>query len=238
MNRLKYFITVVACGLLWLSASAQQERALVREGNQRYIEGAQLEADSLEAAIKKWDKAAEKYEAALKIDSTLIQGIFNLGDVAYKKGEYDEALKKFEIVVLNTRDTMIQAKAYHNIGNTHLELFDYEKSIEAYKSALRLNPRDMDTKYNLAYAQNKLSKSKSGGEGNNEQDKQPEASEYAKNLKAQAEALAVQKRYQEALEVMQLGMQKDSSVQVFAEFIKRIEDVVKSAPPDTAGVKK
>ena len=49
-----------------------------------------------------------------------------------------------------------KAKIYHNIGNSFLKSQKYKESIEAYKNALRNNPNDMDTKYNLIYAQKKL----------------------------------------------------------------------------------
>jgi tetratricopeptide (TPR) repeat protein len=48
------------------------------------------------------------------------------------------------------------AKTYHNLGNFTLNQKKYSEAVEAYKNSLRLNPKDMETKSNLAYAQKML----------------------------------------------------------------------------------
>ena len=45
-----------------------------------------------------------------------------------------------------------KARSFHNLGNSLLKAEKYEESIEAYKQALRHDPQDADTKYNLSYA--------------------------------------------------------------------------------------
>ena len=55
-------------------------------------------------------------------------------------------------------DKLQKAHSYYNIGNAYCASQEWEKAIEKYKSSLRLNPTDIDTKYNLAYAQQKLQK--------------------------------------------------------------------------------
>merc|ERR1711916_287020 len=62
-----------------------------------------------------------------------------MGDLAKKELEPDQ-----------------KAEVFHNLGNSFLEAKKYQESIEAYKNALRNNPRDMDSKYNLEYARKKL----------------------------------------------------------------------------------
>lgn len=117
----------------------------MREGNQRYIEG-------------KWDEAEKEYHEALNVKNNLPEGVFNLGDVAYQKQDYQKAAEQFETAAMLATDNQQKAKAYHNLGNSYLKAGQLEKSIEAYKNALRANPGDMDTKYNLAYAQQQLKK--------------------------------------------------------------------------------
>lgn len=124
---------------------AQEERGYVRKGNQKYIEG-------------KYEEAEKEYHKALDINNNLTEGVFNLGDAAYQKKDYEQAEKQFETAAMLAKDNRLKAKAYHNLGNTYLDAAQYDKSVEAYKNALRLNPDDMDTKYNLAYAQQMLKK--------------------------------------------------------------------------------
>jgi predicted Zn-dependent protease len=40
----------------------------------------------------------------------------------------------------------------HNLGNTRMKKKDYSGAIEAYKDALRNNPNDQETQYNLSEA--------------------------------------------------------------------------------------
>ena len=39
---------------------------------------------------------------------------------------------------------------YHNLGNSLVKEQKLEEAIEAYKSSLRINPKDKDTRHNLA----------------------------------------------------------------------------------------
>ena len=48
------------------------------------------------------------------------------------------------------------AEIYHNVGNIGMQSKEYAKSVEAYKQSLRLNPKDDETRYNLALAQKLL----------------------------------------------------------------------------------
>ena len=56
---------------------------------------------------------------------------------------------------MNQSDKEKLAKAYHNMGNSYLFNQKLDEAIEAYKNSLRNNPDDFETKYNLAWAQNK-----------------------------------------------------------------------------------
>ena len=62
----------------------------------------------------------------------------------------------------------VVAKVYHNIGNSLLKSNKIEQSVEAYKNALKFNPNDQDTKYNLSYALEML---KNKDKDKNKQDK-------------------------------------------------------------------
>ena len=45
-------------------------------------------------------------------------------------------------------------KAFHNIGNILMQKEKCKEAVEAYKNALRNNPTDEETRYNLAVAKN------------------------------------------------------------------------------------
>ena len=114
----------------------------VQEGNQLYSE-------------EKYDEANNKYRDALieNPESPIIN--FNIGDVQYKKRNFEEALKSYEAAT-SSDDILTQSQGYYNIGNTLYKLGKLPESILAYKKALELNPNDEDAKYNLEYVRAKL----------------------------------------------------------------------------------
>jgi len=129
--------------ILGFSLHAQEERSLAREGN-KYFEK------------QKYADAEASFKKALEKKSNFPEAIFNLGDAMYKQGRYDDAAKQFELAAKLLSDTIFKAKAYHNMGNCSMEKKEYEDAVKAYKQALKFNPTDKDTKYNLAYANAKL----------------------------------------------------------------------------------
>jgi len=121
----------------------QDFRSLVREGNRQY--NAQKVTD-----------AEKSYRRALDVDEKSNMASFNLGDALYRQQKYEEAGKEFEKVASEMTGKTDKAQAYHNLGNSYLQQQKLKESIEAYKQALRNNPDDADTKYNLSYALNLL----------------------------------------------------------------------------------
>lgn len=81
---------------------------------------------------------------------------FNLGDALFKQERYEEAATAFQSLPNLTDDKEKKAAAFHNLGNSFLKAQKYQESVEAFKQSLRNNPRDLDTKYNLAYAKRLL----------------------------------------------------------------------------------
>ncbi|MBS1617998.1 MAG: tetratricopeptide repeat protein [Bacteroidetes bacterium] len=130
---------------LAFSASAQEERGLTRDGNKLFTKG-------------KYSDAEAAYKKALEKKNNFPEAIFNLGDAIYKQKRYDDAIAQFELAAKTFKDPKQKAQAYHNLGNAQLDKEEYEKAVDAYKQALKLNPADRDTRYNLAYANAKLRK--------------------------------------------------------------------------------
>jgi Ca-activated chloride channel homolog len=197
--------------LLSFYTMAQQERKPVRDGNELYQK-------------QKYDDAEKKYDEALAVKPNLLEGIYNKANVQYQKKDYENAAKQYETAAALSNEPLVKAKAYHNMGNALLEAKKYKESVEAYKNALRLNPNDADTKYNLAYALQKLkqqaSQSKSNNQNNNE-----EPSEYAKKLKKMSDELVAKRKYVDAFNLMNEGLKKDKSVATYQAYINRIKDV-------------
>lgn len=121
------------------TTNAQSMRGLINEGVDLYKE--QKFADAEVNFKKGTEKSPDSFEAK-----------FNLGDAYYKQERYDEAIQTFQSAYLNARSDEEKAKIFHNIGNSFLKSQKIKESIGAYKEALKLNPNDQETKYNLSYA--------------------------------------------------------------------------------------
>lgn len=136
-------LLLILLAFLTLPTLAQEEKRYIREGNRHY-------------EAKKFPEAEQSYRKALDKKNDSFKAMFNLGDAYYKQGKYKEAEGQFEALTSKktSRDTL--AKVYHNLGNSLLMQKQYEKSITAYKKALKNDPGDDDTRYNLAYAQKML----------------------------------------------------------------------------------
>lgn len=124
---------------------AQREKKDIYTGNQLYQQ-------------QKYPEAEQYYRQSVDKSQTSVEGNFNLGDAFYKQKKYDDAAKKFTDIASSSNDKMVKAQAYHNLGNTLLESKKLEESIAAYKKSLLNNPKDNETRYNLAYAQEMLKK--------------------------------------------------------------------------------
>lgn len=138
-----------------VSVFAQTERKVIRQGVKAYDKG-----DFSDAEVqfrKAGDLNQESFEAG-----------FNTGAAMYGQEKYEETVKQYETIVDQSEDPQTLAKVWHNIGNSFLEAGQYEPSIEAYKSSLRNNPQDIDTKYNLAYARQKLEEQQQQNQENQE----------------------------------------------------------------------
>ncbi len=104
--------------------------------------------------VKKDFIASEKeYRKALSKKANNINGAYNLGNAYYEKGNFDEALLR-HIEASKLAVTKEQKhKAFHNIGNALMQQKMCKEAVEAFKNALRSNPTDEETRYNLVVAQ-------------------------------------------------------------------------------------
>src|SRR5690606_18724599 len=140
MNRKLFWLIAV---LLPVAVQAQQDKKSILEGNEYYRQ-------------QQYDEAAAAYQRSLGHGQESVVGNFNLGAAWYKQKKLDDAIQQFTDIAGSATDKTLKAKAYHNLGNALLESQQLEESIEAYKQSLLNNPKDDETRYNLAYAQEKL----------------------------------------------------------------------------------
>lgn len=147
---MKRFAIIFLIGIYSVTAFGQNERKFVRSGNKFFMNALK---DTLSLDTVKFGQAEEEYRKALNKRPGHEQWEFNLADAMYKQLRFEDAERKFDELSNKLETKQEQARALHNKGNSQLMQQQIDESIESYKQALRLNPGDLDTKYNLAYAQ-------------------------------------------------------------------------------------
>ena len=154
---------------LYASAEAQNERRFVRQGNKYYLEGVR---DTTRLDTVSFSKAETEYRRALEKRPDDPLWNFNLSNAQYKQMQFPEAIESYKRLAEQEGDPLRKARALHNLGNSLLFSQKIDESIEAYKEALRNNPSDLDTKYNLAYAQNLKKQQENQDQNQQNQDQQ------------------------------------------------------------------
>ena len=183
---------------------------------------------------EQWDESLNYFQDALIDDPENPKLHFNIAAVQYKKQRYEEALQSLEKAVI-TDEIVLQQSVYYNQGNVFYQLQKYQEAVQAYKKALDLQPEDQDAKYNLELVRAKLKEMADKQPSQDQQQQQQvKPSEYAKQLKAQAEILVAQRLYKEAHKLMMDGLKSDPTVQAFQNFINRIKNVVDFTFPQPA----
>lgn len=144
---------------------AQKERWQVRSGNKAYGKG-------------DFQKAELEYRRALDKDSASLRAKYNLANAMYKNQNAEAALQMAGKMLSDSTGIQPSEKdmpaIFHNMGNYSLAQKKWSEAVESYKNSLRINPGDMETKSNLAYAQKMLK---------NEQDKQNQQNQQNKDNK-------------------------------------------------------
>ena len=121
----------------------KSERDYMRSGNKLYN-------DSL------FVKAEVDYRKALELNPKSTDAMYNLGNALLMQNKAKEAMEQFDAVTRIEKDKGKLARAYHNMGVILQSSKQNPQCIEAYKQALRNNPHDDETRYNLALAQKML----------------------------------------------------------------------------------
>lgn len=122
------------------NTAAQEERPHVRRGV------ALLEQE-------RFAEAEAEFRSALQLKPSSFEAAYNLGTALFRQEKYDEALQQLQATTPFANDDKQRlASLFHNLGNSYLFGQNIDQSIEAYKQALRHNPLDDETRYNLIAA--------------------------------------------------------------------------------------
>ena len=137
-------IGIILLLLTTISVSAQKaERDYIRKGNRAYKDSTYVNAEV-------------NYRKAIDVNPKSAISMYNLGNTLMQQNKLQEAMEQFVAATKMEKDKGNLAQIYHNMGVIFHSGKDYAKAVEAYKESLRNNPKDNETRYNLALAQKML----------------------------------------------------------------------------------
>lgn len=173
---MKRVIIMGLMGLMGLMGElqAQANRHELRDGNRQYKK-------------EKFDQAEVAYRRSLGSDSTDYRGQYNLANALYRQKKYDDAIRHYDQALLDPAlDSSQRSRVLHNKGNSYLKagmenkeqgMQQFQQAVQSYQEALKLDPKNNNTRYNLAYARHLLKQQQQqqqqqqGGQNNQDQNK-------------------------------------------------------------------
>ncbi|NMA73380.1 MAG: tetratricopeptide repeat protein [Bacteroidales bacterium] len=171
MNR---FLLISLLMLITPFCLAQKaERDYIRKGNKNFNDSTYINAEV-------------NYRKAIDVNPQSTVAMNNLGNTLTQQQKFEEAMEQYVTATKIEKDKDRLGEIYHNMGVIFQAAEDYPKAIEAYKESLRNNPKDHETRYNLALAQKMLkeqeqNQDQQGGEDNQEENKQDQEEQQEQN---------------------------------------------------------
>tara|TARA_B110000908_G_C10239171_1_gene445105 strand:+ start:936 stop:1628 length:693 start_codon:yes stop_codon:yes gene_type:complete len=121
---------------------------------------------------KNYSEAEAKFRKVIENKDTVMEAYFNLGNAIYEQQRFEEARESYEKALVFSKTKIEMAEVSYNIGNTFMAEKKWEDAIKYYKQSLRNNSKDLDAKYNLAYAQEMLAEEQQQQEQNKDKEDQ------------------------------------------------------------------
>lgn len=216
---------VILLILMALTASTyadnRQARKFVRKGNTLYRKDKKQEAQV-------------NYLKAYRADSTDARVVYNLTTSMFPrdwhntpKERCDTMAQMFQQAAQYETNPLRKAQAFHNEGVAYQSVKEFGKAIEAYKNALRNNPNDDESRYNLVLCQRQLKNDNQGGGGNNDQNQDQDKNQEQQQQQQQQKQEQQKQDEQQQQEQQQPPMSKENAEQLLNAALQREKDTQK-----------
>ena len=191
--------------------SQKQVRQELRKGNKEYNKG-------------KYTEAEINYRKALAANARSSDAAYNLGNTLYRQSKFPEAEQQYKAALSQEKDKGMAAANFHNVGNISMNTKEYQKSVDAYKQSLRLNPDDDETRYNLALAQKLLENQQKRQNQDKNKDKNKQDQKQDQQKQNQDQKQDQQKQQQQQQQQQQNQMQKENAEQILNAMMQNERD--------------
>ena len=194
---------------------AQTDRQYIRQGNKLFSTG-----DFANAEVS--------YRKAIEKNPRNPQAAYNLGNALLAQKKDSAAIEQFQSAAKLETNPMRKYQSFHNMGVICQSHKMYGEAIEAYKNALRLNPNDDETRYNLILCKHQKQK-----QDQQKQDQQQNKNDQKKDDKQDQQKQDQQKDKKEQKQEQQKPqMSKDNAEQLLNAAMqqeKQTQDRLKKA---------
>lgn len=150
--------------------------------------------------------------------------LLNLANAYFQQNDTTNASQYYSRV-LSSDDDYLRSLAYQQIGIINKQQNKHKEALSDFKSSLRSNPQNEEARYNYELLKKMMDQQEQQQQNENDD---IEPSEYAKRLKAQADNMVKQNLFDQAMSLMQKGLQEDETVAAYNSFISKLNDVVES----------
>ena len=172
-------ILIVIISIFSITVSGQESEELKKAAIQ--ADGFIASGNELLVEQGNFPNAEAEYRKAIAKNPESTTAKYNLANAYYNSQKYDEALRRYKESTKVATSKQAKHKAFHNQGNTFMEQKKYKDAVEAYKNALRNDPTDNETRYNLALAKKMLEEEQQKNDQNQDKDDQNKDQNQDKN---------------------------------------------------------
>ena len=177
---------------------------------------------------EKYAAAATAYRAGLNALADTTGAVYgglqnNLGLALHQQDRLDAARTAFNRARRAASTDDERVRALFNAAATAAELGDRAAALQLYKQVLLLDPSNEAARFNYEYLKRRQ-ESQATGEPPN-----IEPSPFAQRLKKRAETLVARTQYTTAAALLKDGLRRDSTVQAYRDFMRRIEEIAQIA---------
>lgn len=193
-----------------LTSNAQTDRQMIRQGNKQYRKGNVAEAEV-------------SYRKAVERNERNPQANYNLGNALMGQRKDSLAITQLEKAAKLETNPLRRAQAYHNMGVICQQHRMFGEAIEAYKEALRNNPTDNETRYNLELCkrqqqdqqqdQNQQNKDNKDNQDKQDQQKQQQQQQKQDKQKQEQQQQKQQMSKENAEQLLNAAMQEEKQTQ-------------------------
>jgi len=160
------YVLLIFMSMGSLMSQQNEYESFIKKGNNSFEENTVL--------------SEQNYRKAISVSPEFVKGQYNFSNNLYENEYYDEALLNQIEASKYAKTTVDKHQIFHNIGNILMKQEMCKEAVEAYKNALKNNPKDDESRYNLALAKDCAKEDENENESEGEDEDEDEDKEKDK----------------------------------------------------------